>query len=236
MDIKEFLKSDEGKAAIAKAVAGVTEGLKTKNTTLLGKVQTLTERMEKFDGIDPETYKGLVKFKTEADDKRHKKLHDDGDSEQIISEMKKNHAAELEKRDTKITGQADTIRSQARTTAVNAAMDKANIIGDMREAFADHIGKRISVTGEGDETKVTVGDKSVTDFVTDYIGTDVGKHFVQAQQNSGGGGPGDGGTGTLKANPLTDEKASLTDLGKLMRTDPAKAKAMMAEAGLAVAE
>ena len=40
----------------------------------------------------------------------------------------------------------------------------------------------------------------------------------------------------MKANPLTDEKASLTDLGKLMRTDPAKAKAMMAEAGLAVAE
>jgi hypothetical protein len=236
MEIKELLKSDEGKAAIAKAVDKATEGLKTKNTTLLGKVQTLTERMEKFDGIDPTVYEGLVDFKKEHDDKRRKQMNKDGDHDQIIAEMKKDHATSDEKKDAQITAQAATIRTQARTTAVNTAMDKANIIGDLRGAFSDHIGARISVTGEGDETKVTVGDKSVDEFVKEYVGTDTGKHFVTADKNSGGGSGGDGGGGGLKGNPLKDDKASLTDLGALMRTDPTKAKAMMKEAGLKVIE
>jgi hypothetical protein len=55
------------------------------------------------------------------------------------------------------------------------------------------LGSQVQIVTEGDQRVAKVGDKALTDFVSEWAKSDEGKHFVSAQNNTGGGSG--GGTG-----------------------------------------
>jgi hypothetical protein len=62
---------------------------------------------------------------------------------------------------------------------------------------------KIDVVSEGDDRKAVVGDKDLTDFVTEWLQGDTGKHFMPDSGRTGGGA---GGTpiGGQPANQSSD--------------------------------
>jgi hypothetical protein len=46
------------------------------------------------------------------------------------------------------------------------------------------------VIADGDTRKAVIGDKELSQFVTEWSSSDEGKHFVQAPANGGGGADG----------------------------------------------
>lgn len=227
--IKEFLASEEGIAAIAAAAEKQVDGLKTKNDELLGK-------LGKFKHIDPEMYEQLVEFKKEIDEGKRQKLLDDGDSEKIIEQMKSDHAKEIEK----LTGERDGLSEENRklivSQSLSEAMSQAEIAGPYQEAFLALIGSKVAIADGEEGKRAVIGDKSVSDYVSEFVGTDTGKHFVKASPSTGAGATGSQTSEPGSNNPFAGDKPDLAAGGALMRSDPAKAKALMKAAGMPAAE
>lgn len=69
---EDVTQTDEFKAALEEAV----EGLKAKNSELLGKVKEANSALKAYDGIDPDEYKALVTAREEAEAERAKSAGD----------------------------------------------------------------------------------------------------------------------------------------------------------------
>jgi hypothetical protein len=52
-----------------------------------------------------------------------------------------------------------------------------------------------AIRADGDNLVAVIGDKPITEFVTEWASTEQGKHFVLAPRNVGGGAPGGASTG-----------------------------------------
>lgn len=57
---------------------------------------------------------------------------------------------------------------------------------------------QVQIVTEGDQRIAKVGDKALSDFVTEWAASDDGKHFVSASNNTGGGSQGGSGGGNEK--------------------------------------
>lgn len=66
------------------------------------------------------------------------------------------------------------------------------------------------IVTEGDARKVMLGDKALSDAIKEFAGSDSGKKFVTAAQNSGGGAPG-GKTGAQAGKTVTREQFNAMD-------------------------
>ena len=69
-----------------------------------------------------------------------------------------------------------------------------------------HIGQ-VKVVAEGDERKAMFGDKPLADAIKEWAGTDIGKRFVAAPINGGGGAPGGSGGESGKIMSTSDFNA-----------------------------
>lgn len=112
------------------------------------------------------------------------------------------------------------------------ALDKEGVRPEFRKAVT--LMMQTDAEFEIDDTgKVTVGGKSVADFVKVWAVTPDGKAYI-ANGSSGGGAPGGGKGGAgANSNPFkAGEGFSLTAQGALFKSDPARARALAAEAGI----
>lgn len=226
--IQEALSSDVGKAAIQKAVDTATEGLKTKNTELLGKIQKQNDRLDKFDGVDPDEYTRLKAEKADW----VKQGTSSEESEKIISQMKKDHAREIQQRDEKITRLETSAESLMKSHALDHALAEVDVAPQYRRAVRLEMQDKLAITGEGDDRKVVIGDKSVTDAMKAFLATDEGKHYAAAPANSGGGSKGSG-AGASGKNPFNlKDGGNLTEAAKAFRENPDVARQQAKEAGL----
>jgi hypothetical protein len=67
------------------------------------------------------------------------------------------------------------------------------------------LGTKAKVIVDGDSRKAVIGDKELSEFVSDWATTDEGKHFISAPSNGGGGASGGAGGGS-NAKVWTREK------------------------------
>jgi hypothetical protein len=81
-----------------------------------------------------------------------------------------------------------------------------------------------TIKAENGEYSALIGDKPIGDFVKEWTGSDAGKHFVSADNNSGGGANGGGSNGTTK----TMTRASYNALST---SNPAQAAAFFKDGG-----
>jgi hypothetical protein len=74
---------------------------------------------------------------------------------------------------------------------------------------------QVNIVTEGDKRIAKVGDKLLADHLKEWSATDEGKHFVSADNNSGGGGHGSKGTEGIKKENLTSTQKIAEGLKKL---------------------
>lgn len=187
------LTSDEVKTAIAAAVAEATEGLKAKNTELLGKLQ----KAKKDSAIDPAEHAALEAELSEAKEKLT-------DATKAAGKLQK----DLDAANKRATDIDSAYAKSIADSALTEALTKAGVTSPalLKAAKALH-GSALQVTDESGVRTVKAGDKALGDFITEWAGSDEGKHFI-APTNSNGGGS-NGGT-PHNANP-GDKLPDLTD-------------------------
>ena len=228
----EDIKSQEDfdkyvQAQVAAAVeAEGAEGLKSKNTELLAK-------LAKFKDIDPDKYAEMVTAAAEAEKNKAKSLEEQGEYKKLYEQAQEQHAKDMEKLQTKL----DKALSQNKSLLVDAALSDAlsehNVNPVLLKPAISLLEKEVVlVDGEDGMQVAKVGDKDIASYVKEWAGTDVGKNFVLAKENSGGGAPGNGGTGGQVEEAEKHFQAgtwNLTKQAELARTDPDKYKELHAK-------
>lgn len=89
---------------------------------------------------------------------------------------------------------------------------------DFLDALTTKFAGGASVVVEGDARKAMIGDKAVADAIKEWAGSDAGKKFVAAPNNTGGGAPGGSGSPAAgKTITAADHQAVMTggDMGAI---------------------
>lgn len=164
--------SEEFKQAVADAVAEATEGLRNKNTELLGKLK----KAQKDSAIDPADLEAVER---ERDDLKAKLA----DANKALKRATTDLDAATKARDETVNAFHGTLRDAQLTDALT----KAGVVpGLIDAAKALHSGA-VTVVDENGQRVVKAGDKSVGDFIKEWAASDAGKHFVAAPDAHGGG-------------------------------------------------
>jgi LysM repeat protein len=181
--------SDEALRAKAMEVASAaieeaTEGLKTKNNELLGKIR----KWQKLGDIDPVDYQQTISDnermtgELSAAQKTIKKLTADSEA------FKKNYEAE-----------AGVTHKLIVQNGLTAALIEAKVKPELMKAVVALLSPQATLKAEGDSRIAVVGDKPLADYVSEWAKSDEGKHYVAAAVNRGGGADGGGnGKGDVK--------------------------------------
>ena len=186
-EVQKAIK-DAAKELVDAAVEEATEGLKAKNTELLGKLKKAT----KDAAIDPAEHQAVMEqvaaLKT--------KLAESGKALKV-AETK---AATIQKAlESEAGANHRLLVDQGLTEALlRNGVDKP-VLSKAAKAM---LSSQVTIKIEGDNRIAVVGDKPLSDFVTEWTKSDEGKHFVTAAVNTGGGATG-GGTGTAGAKTMT---------------------------------
>lgn len=185
----------ELKAKIKEAVetaTGEVEGLKIKNTELLGKLK----KAQKDATIDPADH---AQLQTELDDTEAK----------LAMALKEAKAATKTADDAKKAFEGES--KVAHNLLVDNGLSDALIANGVKKASYLKAAKamlagQVVLTVDGDKRIAKVGDKALAEFVKEWTGSDEGKSFVDAPGNVGGGAGGGagneaGGTDMSKMSP-----------------------------------
>lgn len=198
-EVKKFLKEDsKGKKLLADLVEDheALEGLKSKNGDLIasnkklkkerddavGKIDTLESTIEDLEekGGDADVEKATAKLKKELE-KKDKIIKEKDD---IISETSGKYSSKVIESDLADALAKAKIAPQ-HVKAIKALLKSENKI-EIDET--DHIAK--------------IGDKPLGDFVSEWAQGDIGKNYVVAANNSGGGANGSGNGGGKSGDDL----------------------------------
>lgn len=194
VDDKTFTQADID-AAIAKATGDI-EGLKGKNEDLIGDNKRLKADLRKVSEIKPED---MASLEAEND-----KLKTDLAAAQKAAKDATTAADKATKALEQETGFTQKLLIQ---DGIKSAL-LANGVKD--EDFIDSLTAKFmggaSIVAEGDVRKAMFGDKALADHIKEWAGSDVGKKFVAAPVNGGGGAQGgkagEGGADLSKLSPV----------------------------------
>jgi len=173
------VNSQEFKDAVQVAVDSATEGLARKNSELLGEVKKLKRGAE----IDPAEVTAL--------ENQIDALKADLTKAQKEAKTFASKADEFGKALESESGFTRSLLIEQGLTAelVNAGVKNP---AHLKAALAMLKGDA-QVVQDGDKRVAKIGDKSLKDYVKAWAAGDDGKHFITADQNSGGGAFGGGG-------------------------------------------
>lgn len=165
--------SQEFKDAVRAAVAEETEGLRSKNSELLGKLKKAQQGQQ----IDPADFQAL---EAERDELRGKLSEA---SKQVAKATKEAEAA------TKRAADIDTaFANTLRDSALTEALTKAGVTNPVHlKAAKALLGSTAAVVDENGARVVKVGDKALAEAITEWASGDEGKFFVAAPSTHGGG-------------------------------------------------
>jgi chromosome segregation ATPase len=191
---------DAIKKAVETAVEAATKPLVDKRDELLGEVK----KLRKESAIKPEDLEAIEK---ERDDLKAALT--------TAQKEAKTFAEAAKKADEALKTEATF---NHRLLVDNGLTDELTKVGVTNPAFLKAVkstlASQIAVVVDGDKRIAKAGDKPLADFVKEWAGSDEGKHFVSAPNNSGGGGLGGNGGGT-DTSKLTSTQRIAEGLKKL---------------------
>lgn len=183
----------ETKAALSAAVEEATKGLISKRDELLSEVKKLRKNAE----IDPDEFQRLKEEKDALADKL---------AEQ--SKAAKNALSEAEKATKQLQKEGDFVSKLLVDNGLNDALTKAGVKPELAKAVKAMFAGQAQIKADGETRAAMIGDKSISDFVTEWAKSDEGKHFIAAPANSGGGANGGNGSNqTAKTMTRADYSA-----------------------------
>lgn len=179
-DQKELTQADLD-AAVAAAVAKVQDSidkLEQKNEQLIGENRKLKRGAE----IKPEDLQA-------AEDRADK-------AEARAKELEASVKTLTKERDTaakSLETEQGAARSYALEAEIASAIASGNVVPALVPAFTAMVKQSAKADLVDGKYAVTIGDKAAKDYVTEFLGTEEGKHFKAASVNGGGMAPGGGG-------------------------------------------
>lgn len=210
---------------ISDTVSNATAGLSSKNEELLSDLGKLKNKLK--DVPDSDKLKELQDAANKLTQIEKETLEKSGEYQKLLENATKQHDEELKKAREK----EDKLTSNLRKTLVNGslttALASAKVSPTLLPAAVKLLESEVSFVEIDGEYQAKVGDKTVEQFVEDWSKTDVGKNFIVAGRNSGGGpgGNGDGGSDDGTFDKYFDKKNpeySMTEQAKLYKKDKAE--------------
>jgi len=167
------------KEAIEAAVTEATSGLVAKNQELLGKLKKATKDAQ----IDPAEFQSLNEKLEATETKLTEAL-----------KVAKEATKQAEKDRKALEKEAGFVSHLLVDNGLSEALLKSGIKPEMTKAVKAMLASQVTLKADGDKRIAVVGDKSLSDFVSEWSKSDEGKVFVSAPDNRGGGalGGGDG--------------------------------------------
>ena len=209
MDINEVLASEEGKAAIAKAVEEATSGLVAKRDELLGDNKKLKGDLKSFQDQLDEIKSAKEQAEVEAAEKS-------GDIEKIKENLTRAHQKELEKYQSQLQDKDSKLHGLLVDNGLTDALSKAGVAPQHLDVVKAYIKSqhKAEITEQDGGVVAQLDGKPLTDFVSEWSQGDQGKHYIAAPNNGGGGANGANGggkaTGANKGD-MGGDKKSRTD-------------------------
>jgi hypothetical protein len=218
--LDEALKSDAIKAVIKSAVDDEVKGLKEKRDELLGSVRELKD---KLSAIESE--------KAEAEEKA---AANSGDIEKIKQQLETKHQKEIEKLNATVVKLNGQLETHVIGEGLTQALVKSKVAPGLMEAAKALIKQTYKgEVGDNDGKPFAKFDgKSVDEFVTVWVQSEHGKHFVSAQNNSGGGANGANGNGKAGTGNTTKKTMTRAEFDAL----PAMEKVKVSKDGVALVD
>ncbi len=191
-------------AAVKEAVTAAEDGLKSKNSEIMDELKRAKADLRKTQDINPAD---LEKLEADLDKARADLAAANKTAKEATTTAEKaTKALEAESGFTHKLLVENGLREQLVAAGVtNAALQKGAIT---------MLASQVQVAADGDARVAKVGDKTLTDFVKEWAGSEEGKHYVQAPGNSGGGAP--GGKGGESAKSVTRSQFEAMDAGARM--------------------
>lgn len=202
--LKKALEGDDAEEAVNKIIDDIKDPLVKKNEELLAETKDAKKELKSLtDRLD-----ALEAEKSEAEENAAVK---EGDIEKVKAQLEEKHKKEVDKLQAENEGLKGQLNNVVINDGLTAALIKANIAPQHMDAVKALI--KTNYKGEiGDDDGkpfAKFDGKKVEEFVTDWAASDVGKHYVAADQNSGGGSSGangsaSGGNGSGKTMPRSE--------------------------------
>lgn len=183
-------KHDEADALIKKHTDDEISGLKRKNDELLGSIKKSKE-------VQSDLSKRLDTLETDKNRAEEEAVNASGDVTKIREQLENKHKKELDA----LKGTNEKLSGQLQTHVIGegltAALVKVKVVSPLMEAAKALINSQFKgEVGDNDGKPFAKFDgKAVDEFVADWAQTESGKHFVGADNNSGGGSNGANGNG-----------------------------------------
>ena len=194
------------KDAVEAAIAEATEGLKAKNTELLGKMK----KLQKDAQIDPAEHSALQAELDATQTKLAEALKAAKTANTEADKIKKAYETE-----SKVSHDLLVKRGLSEALLANGVKNPVYL-----EAAEALLYGKVVLTADGENRVAKVGDKLLADFVKEWTASDKGKAFVDAPGNSGGGASG-GGKGDSHLKTLT--RAIFDGLSEVAKMEHIKA-------------
>ena len=173
--------SDEGLDELKAAV----EALSAKNRELLGELK-VAKAKAKGSEIDPADYAALQNTVEELTSK--------------LVRAEKDYGKNIEGLQKSLQEKDGTLQTYLIDNGLNDALIKAGIRPEMMKAAKAMLRADAKLDNQGGQYQAKLGEKPLFDAVSEWASSDEGKHFVAAQQNTGGGAPG-GNSGGSNIQP-----------------------------------
>ena len=165
--------SDEFKAAVAEAIEEAVSGLKNKNAELIAK----NKKLQQGATIDPADLEAVERERDEWKGKA-----------QAADRAAAKAAKDLEAANKKAADIDSAYSNTLRDAALAEALAKAGVTNPVHQKAAKALLKdAVQVVDENGSRVVKAGDKALADHITEWAGSDEGKHFVTAPDINGSG-------------------------------------------------
>lgn len=222
------------------------ETQKEKNREQATRIASLEARVDGLpDDFDADAYEQL---KADAERNGGTGKPDPAEVERIVQERLARATKKHEEKTAVLESQIESLKTQRnngeRDRVLDAALDESGVTDPIfRKAARAMLRERLEVLEDEQDGVMTLsvlaldadlGTKiPATEFIKNWSGTDEGKAFVGARQDSGGGGNGPGGGGRDTApNPWKADTFNLTQQHRIETDDPQKAARLKAAAGV----
>jgi hypothetical protein len=192
--------------------------LSAKVDEILGEKKKLAAKVREYEAAEAER-------KAEAAKREEEEARKKGDFEKLLK-AEQDKRAEIEGNEMLWKGKFYDLQMNLSLTE---ALDGANVKPELRKAAMALLRNIADIDDDG---KVTVDDKPLADYIKAWAKSDEGKAFVL--NGSSGGGANGGGNGNDKGavNPWAKDSFSLTEQGRIYKTNKAQAIEMAAAHGI----
>jgi len=233
----EDFKDDDGfnefiKGKVDESIATAVAGFEANTTKLKNELKKAKANQSALDADELAALHAKAK---KLDDLDSKNLEDKGEYEKLIEKTKSQHKLALDDLTASLDKERLTTRKLLVDGGLSTALAAANTNPALLTAAVKLLSDEVTVIEEDGIYVARVGEKTVVEYVGDWAKGDVGKNFVLAPGNSGGGGKptGDvhGGDDVSKFFDPKSDSYNVTEQFKLRTSDKAAYDGMIAKYG-----